>query len=233
MAMFGSATKPVKSIAKLITTKAHSFVTAIELDDRNNVNQLTYPMTLQLMSALDKAKEASNMRTLLFTGAGGRVFCSGVDNKAIFEAKMGGDEDFVTNYPRKEYLCHYKLASGGLNKVFLIGGYALGAGAGLMLSGDVRIATQRSVFALPQVPIGVSPGSGTSYYLNKMKKGYAHYLTLSGRRVRGTDLVRTGLATHFVPEDGLAKLAADLTVCDGSLDQIHDIVDQYTDPVFG
>jgi len=84
----------------------------------------------------------------------------------------------------------------------------MGGGVGLSLNGPIRIATEKTVFAKPEMNIGLFPDVGSTYKLAHLKigLGVGLYIGVTGARLSAWDLLRCGLATHFVPSANMAKL---------------------------
>ena len=65
----------------------------------------------------------------------------------------------------------------------------------------MRIATDNTVYAMPETAIGFFTDVGGSYFLSRVKNGDTSlglYLGLTGHRLKGRELVKWGVATHFV-----------------------------------
>eukprot|EP00258_Populus_trichocarpa_P033047 XP_024449066.1 3-hydroxyisobutyryl-CoA hydrolase-like protein 1, mitochondrial [Populus trichocarpa] len=91
----------------------------------------------------------------------------------------------------------------------------MGGGAGISVHGSFRIATDKTVFATPEVLIGLHPDAGASYYLSRLPGCLGEYLGLTGDMLSGEEMLACGLATHYSPnasipliEEQLGKLAA-------------------------
>lgn len=106
----------------------------------------------------------------------------------------------------------------------------MGGGVGLTWHSPVRIATDHSMFAMPETAIGFFTDVGGSYFLPRIRNGdfsLGLYLGLTGFRVKGRDLVKYGLATHYVPQVNMPHLYEVLTkhVSKGSTnEEIEDCV---------
>jgi 3-hydroxyisobutyryl-CoA hydrolase len=112
----------------------------------------------------------------------------------------------------------------------------MGGGVGLTWHSPVRIATDHSMFAMPETAIGFFTDVGGSYFLPRIRNGdfsLGLYLGLTGFRVKGRDLVKYGLATHFVPQENMPHLYEVLTkhVSKSSTnEEIEDCVQECCDP---
>ena len=82
----------------------------------------------------------------------------------------------------------------------------LGGGLGLSLYSTFKIATERTVLAMPEVRIGYFPDVGVTHYLSRLKNGLGLYLCLTGSFVKGKDCLTTGLANFYIHSEKLAEL---------------------------
>lgn len=95
---------------------------------------------------------------------------------------------------------------------------SLGGACGLAMFAKFRVATERSTVSMPETSIGFFGASGSSYYLSRLRNNVGVYLGLTGARLRGFDLKRVGLATHFVESKKLKTLEKDLEMVSNSDD---------------
>lgn len=148
----------------------------------------------------------SGVEMVILEGEGGKAFCAGGDVRAIVEDGTGtrGKEFF-----QKEYRLDYTIGTSRVPQVALIHGIVMGGGVGISLHGKYRVATEKTLFAMPETAIGLFPDVGASYFLPKMGP-LGVYLGLTGARLKGYETVAAGIATHFVPSDQLPQLRSAL-----------------------
>lgn len=90
----------------------------------------------------------------------------------------------------------------------------MGGGVGLSVHGPFRVATEHSVFAMPETSIGLFPDVGGSYFLPQLRGGLGMFLALTGYRLKGRDVLHAGIATHFVARAALPHLREKMaTLC--------------------
>ena len=85
----------------------------------------------------------------------------------------------------------------------------MGSGVGVSIHGDVRIATSKSMFAMPEAVLGFFTDVGSGYFFPRIVNDeicFGLYLAFTGNRLKGRDLVKWGLATHYVPDENLEPL---------------------------
>jgi len=84
-------------------------------------------------------------------------------------------------------------------------GITMGGGVGIALPCRYRIATERTVLAMPETTIGIFPDVGGGRYLSRLRGRLAQFLALTGARLDGVECLRLRLATHYLPSDRLEE----------------------------
>lgn len=92
----------------------------------------------------------------------------------------------------------------------------MGGGVGLSVHAPFRIATENTLFAMPETAIGFLPEVGGSFFLSRLDGQIGTYLGLTGKRLKGTDVLYSGVATHFVPSSRIPALESRLSELDGA-----------------
>jgi len=107
----------------------------------------------------------------------------------------------------------YALASSPKHvQVSIWNGVTMGGGVGLSIHGKFRVATEKTLFAMPETGIGFFPDVGATYALPRIAAGpeVGLYLALTGARLNPGNCLLTGVATHFCPSSKLAELKSSL-----------------------
>jgi enoyl-CoA hydratase len=161
-------------------------------------------------------------------GAGERAFCAGGDVRAIYDARhsAGGAQDYKADFFREEYSLIQRVHRFPKPYIALVDGIAMGGGCGVSINGSHCVATERTLFAMPEVHIGLFPDVGASRFLNLCPGRIGRYLALTGTRLRAADALYCGFATHYVPHDRLADLVNTLASLDWSLGEARRQVDR-------
>lgn len=178
----------------------------VTLNRPRALNALTTAMVEALNDVLAAFEADPSCAAVAIEGAGGRAFCAGGDVKAVVTAAAAGRLDDAFRFFRSEYRTNYKIARLAKPYIALIDGITMGGGAGVSMHGTFRIATERTVFAMPECAIGLIPDIGASHFLTRLPGGLGLYLGLTGARLAGADVLHAGLATHYVPSDALGEL---------------------------
>lgn len=103
-----------------------------------------------------------------------------------------------------------------------------GWGVGVSVHGQFRVATEKSVFAMPETAIGLFPDVGGGYFLPRLQGKLGYFLALTGFRLKGRDVYTAGIATHFVDFEKLGMLEEDLLALKSpSKENIADVLETY------
>jgi len=156
---------------------------------------------------------------ILLDHAEGRGFCAGGDVRAIAESG-GRDGDAADAFFHTEYQLNHLLFTYPKPVVSLLDGVVMGGGVGIGLPARYRIATERTVFAMPEATIGLFPDVGGGWYLSRLPGRLGQYLALTAARLNGADTKAFGLATHYVASDMLDEVRAKLVAQPEDVDAI-------------
>jgi enoyl-CoA hydratase len=172
--------------------------------DNPPMNVVTTELTAQLRRALRAVAADEEVRAVVVYGAGGRAFCAGSDI-GEFESLHGrAAEDKLL----LEKLVYRQLALLPVPTIAAIEGHALGGGLELALCCDFRIATTRSKLGMPELKLGVTPGSGGTQRLPRIVgPARAKEIILLGEPMDAATALSIGLLTRVV-DTGRAVAAA-------------------------
>ena len=177
------------------------------------------------------------------SGVGGKAFCAGGDIKLIYESGTGkADPKIKSQFFHDEYALDYNLTKMSPLQISIWNGIVMGGGVGLSVHAPIRVATDNTVYAMPETGIGFFTDVGGSYFLSRVNHNIhlGLFLGLTGHRLKGRELVQWGIATHFVPQTQLESLYGDLkarVTRDTSKQEVLDIVmnhsdfDPFNDPI--
>ncbi|XP_072334367.1 3-hydroxyisobutyryl-CoA hydrolase, mitochondrial isoform X1 [Scyliorhinus torazame] len=181
----------------------------IILNRPKTLNSLNLSMIRQIYPKLKEWEQDNETSLVLIKGAGEKAFCAGGDIRAVTEAGKVGDrlaEDFF----REEYILNNAIGNCRIPYVALIDGITMGGGVGLSVHGHFRVATEKTLFAMPETGIGLFPDVGGGFFLPRLKGKLGLYLALTGFRIKGRDVHQAGIATHFVTSEKIPDLERDL-----------------------
>jgi len=177
------------------------------------LNALTLANYRRIDPALRTWAADPSVDAVVVRGAGDRAFCSGGDVRAVYEAGRGisGDPSLTAVFFREEYELIRRIHHFPKPYIAIIDGITMGGGAGISVNGAYRIATERTLFAMPETSIGLFPDVGATRFLNRCPGHIGRYLGLTGARLNAADALYCGFATHFVERDRIEALLDELT----------------------
>jgi len=172
------------------------------------LNALTLDNYRGFAPALRSWAADPSVHAMVVRGAGERAFCAGGDVRAVYEAGRGisGDPDLPAVFFREEYELIRSIHRFPKPYIAVIDGITMGGGAGISVNGAYRIATERTLFAMPETAIGLFPDVGATRFLNRCPGHLGRYLGLTGARLGAADALYCGFATRFVPHDRVGEL---------------------------
>jgi len=181
----------------------------VTLNRPQALNALTLPMIEAMDARLAAWATDPAVDAVVARGAGDRAFCAGGDVRAIWQAGKDGDA-LTRDFFRAEYRLNRRIKVFAKPYVALIDGITMGGGVGVSVHGSHRVATERTLFAMPETRIGLFPDVGASHFLPRLEGKLGLYLGLTGARLRAADALYTGIATHYVDGARLPELEAAL-----------------------
>ncbi|XP_028992490.1 3-hydroxyisobutyryl-CoA hydrolase, mitochondrial [Betta splendens] len=199
----------------------------ITLNRPKVLNALNLAMIRQIYPQLKKWENDNETDIIIIKGAGGKAFCAGGDIRAVTEAgKVGGS--LAQDFFREEYILNNAIGTCRKPYIALINGITMGGGVGLSVHGRFRVATEKTMFAMPETAIGLFPDVGGGYFLPRLRGRLGLFLALTGFRLKGRDVQRAGVATHFVESKKIPDLEEELVALKSpSVDNISRVLDLY------
>jgi len=201
----------------LFETRGHALW--ITLNRPQALNALNHAMAVSIHRAIIDAMGDPDVRHIVISGAGDRAFCAGGD-VALLGRRGREDRALWENFFHDEYRMNQAIARCGKPWVALIDGITMGGGVGLSIHGPYRVATERTLFAMPETGIGLIPDVGGTHALAALPGEIGTWLALTGARLKAADLRYCGIATHYVPSAHMATLADLLATSHEPLDTV-------------
>jgi enoyl-CoA hydratase len=188
-------------------------VALVTMNRPKALNTLTLGMYRELDPDLLAWRRDPAVRAVIIRGAGGKAFCAGGDVRDLWKAGQGlnGPDDLKSVFFREEYRLIQRVHRLGKPYLALIDGITMGGGAGMSINGSHRVATEKTLFAMPETAIGLFPDVGATHFLNRCPGRIGMYLALSGARINAADMLYAGLATHYVPSARMDEVVEALT----------------------
>ncbi|XP_020247791.1 3-hydroxyisobutyryl-CoA hydrolase 1-like [Asparagus officinalis] len=206
-------------------------VRVLTLNRPRQLNALSSQMILKLLKLFTAYEKDPTAKLLIMKGKG-RAFCAGSDVSAVTHSITQGHWTNGANVFWNQYILDYIIATYSKPQVSFLNGFVMGGGAGVSIHGRFRVATEKSVFAMPETALGCFPDVGASYFLSRLRGYFGEYVGLTGTRLDGAEMLACGLATHFVPSTRLDLLEESFVKLD-SFDSftVCRIIDQFSEHV--
>ena len=198
------------------------------------LNLVTLELTKRLGEALGELAANSDVRVLVVTGSGHRAFCAGSDITEFPDMSAPGA--VVERKLRRENEVYGQLDDFPRPTIAALNGLAFGGGLELAVCCDLLVAEAGTRLALPEVKLGVFPGSGgTVRVTRRIGEGRAKEMMLLGEPIDAETALAWGLVNRVVPQGralaealALAGRLAELpgralSACKRAVDQAFDL----------
>ncbi|MBB4015897.1 enoyl-CoA hydratase [Chelatococcus caeni] len=182
----------------------------VTLNRPKALNALTLGMVRAMRAALDAWEKDPAVTRVVVTGAGGKAFCAGGDIRRLHDLGREGRIDEARTFWGEEYKLNARIKGYAKPYVALIDGIVMGGGVGLSLHGSHRVASEKLMFAMPEVGIGFFPDVGATYALPRLPGAAGTYLAVTGERIGLADACALGIATHAVASSAMVQVLDDL-----------------------
>nr|WP_315252623.1 enoyl-CoA hydratase/isomerase family protein [uncultured Duganella sp.] len=205
-------------MSEYIHTSVSNGTGLIVLDRPKALNSLSLDMVRAITQALLAWREDDGVAAVVIRSSSDKAFCAGGDIRFFYEAgrstPQGGSalvEDFFTEEYALNHLIHFYPKP----YIALMDGVVMGGGMGVA-QGGIRIVTDKTKMAMPEVNIGLFPDVGGSYFLSRAPGALGYYLGVTGVTIGAADALYAGLADHYAPLADRAALDALLTATPGA-----------------
>jgi enoyl-CoA hydratase/carnithine racemase len=198
MSQAAVATPPAE---KMLSRKEGS-VGYVTFNNPERHNAVSLDMWKMAGEMLDDFRSDNNIKVVVVTGAGGKAFVSGADISR-FE-KERSSEDAVKIYNEvvdKSYRAFHEFPK---PTIAMIRGYCIGGGMGLATCCDMRIATEKSTFAVPAAKLGLGYGyTGLKRLVDIVGPSFAMEIFYTARQFTAAEALTMGLVNRVLPDGEL------------------------------
>lgn len=181
----------------------------ITLNRPKALHALDTTMCQLMTDALLAWRNDSAVELIVIDHTGDRGFCAGGDLRMMAESGCSDGAEarrfFLTEYRLNHLLHAYPKPVAAV-----LDGVTMGGGVGISVHGSHRIATERTLFAMPETAIGLFPDVGGGWFLPRLEHHVGTWLALTGARIKGRDTLSVGVATHFCPSADVELLKTQL-----------------------
>lgn len=182
-----------------VRLERHGGIGLITMDRPEKLNALTLAMYDQLGDAFTEVRDDPRIGVAVLTGAGDRAFCVGADLRESIPA-LAEERFDISEWDA----AHQKHSTLEKPVISAVNGLCLGGGFEIMLSTDIRLASDDAMFALPETGVGIVPAGGTLVRLiRQIPYAFAMDLMLRGTRIDADTALRYGLVNQVVQQSEL------------------------------
>jgi enoyl-CoA hydratase len=178
----------------------------VTLDRSSALNALSREMVQRLSLQLAAWKDDPAVAAVLVKAVAGRAFCAGGDVRVVADLLRDHGIAAATPFFREEYRCNWRVHRFPKPYIACLDGITMGGGVGISVHGSFRVATENTLFAMPETGIGFFPDVGSTWFLPRCPGEVGTWLGLTGARLKGADCVAAGLATHAIPSSRLGEV---------------------------
>ncbi len=177
-------------------------IAILQFNRPNALNALNLELLGELGQALDEMMASKTIRVLILTGGGDKAFVAGADISEI--ASLNPLQAKAFSAKGHEVLS--KLSDLPFPVIAAVNGYALGGGSEVTLACDFAYASDKAVFGLPEITLGIIPGFGGTQTLARLiGTSRAKELIFTGQNITADKALEYGMVNKVVPHDQLME----------------------------
>ncbi len=191
----------------------------ITLNRPHALHSLTTGMCAAMAEALAAWAGDDGVRCVLLDHAEGtRGFCAGGDIRKVAVSGRGDGRE-AADFFATEYRMNVLIKRFPKPFIAVLDGVTMGGGVGISVHGSHRIATERTLFAMPETGIGLFPDVGGGWFLPRLEGELGTWLALTGARLKGSDVVAAGIATRLVASEYIEAVKREI-LAGGDIDAV-------------
>ncbi|NWF56576.1 MAG: enoyl-CoA hydratase/isomerase family protein [Syntrophaceae bacterium] len=183
----------------MIRSEQEGPIATVTLHRPEALNTLSHELILRLTGEIRRWSAEKTIRIIVLTGSGDRAFVGGVDVRAMMDLDPDGAERFITDLHR----CFLSIRESEKLVLASVNGFALGGGLELIASCDLRIASDRARFGMPEVRVGIPSVIEAAYLPRLIGLGRAAEMVYLGEMIDAQEASRIGLVNRVVPHEEL------------------------------
>lgn len=191
-------------VEKLVVLERASNRAVLRINRPEQRNALSNDVLAGLRRGLAEVKNDRSIRVLILAGAGDEAFCAGGDLRQMGDV---APDPFDAHLGRSQLAAVFRdLWDLGKPTVARVPGFALAGGFGLAAACDFIVASERAVFGVPEIGIGLWPYMISVPLLHAMAPKQALKLMMTGERITAQDGLRLGFVTELTKHEQLDEV---------------------------
>ncbi|MBK8373791.1 enoyl-CoA hydratase/isomerase family protein [Sphingorhabdus sp.] len=205
-----------------IISRVEGHAGIISLNKPATLHALTLDMVHAMTEVLLHWQKSREVKCVIIDHAEGRGFCAGGDINFLRDSALNDDGKSGRKFFHDEYQLNHLLFTYPKPVIAFMDGIVMGGGVGISQPARYRVATENTRFAMPETGIGLFPDVGGGWYLSRLEGRVGVFLALTGARLDGAECLELGLATHYLPSEGVAEAKA--RIANEDIDRIEGIL---------
>lgn len=164
------------------------------------LNALNGEVNAMLIASLDRAEQDAEVKVVVLTGSKGKAFVAGADIKEMVTMNpIAAREHALKAKKAADKIAYLKKPV-----IAAVNGFCLGGGMEYALACDFRVASEKARFGLPEITLGIMPGSAGTQRLSRIVGiGRAKELVFTGSMIDAQEAFRLGIVNHVYEADAL------------------------------
>jgi enoyl-CoA hydratase/carnithine racemase len=184
-----------------LDSRERGAIAYLTIDNRAKLNTLDRALMTEFIAKVEALAARDDLRALVLAGAGDKAFIGGASIPEMAALDRNSAEGFITLVHRtSDCLRHLPVPV-----IARIDGYALGAGLEVAVSCDLRVASSRAKFGMPEVKVGIPSVVEAALIPHLIGFGHARELLMLGETIDAETALRWGLVERVVAHDALDR----------------------------
>jgi enoyl-CoA hydratase len=194
-----------------IIYESNKKIALVTLNRPEKLNALSYDLIDEFMASLDTIEADSGIHVVILTGAGDRAFSAGADITEFSQSVRAGADVAVREFVRRGQAMTSRLEAFKKPIIAAVNGIAYGGGCEITEAVHLAIASDRAMFAKPEINLGMPPTFGGTQRLPRLagRKRALEFL-LTGEPFSPAQALTMGLVNQIAPHDDLLNVAKDI-----------------------
>jgi len=199
-------------MSEYVLTSVQNQIGYIQLDRPKALNSLSLDMIRAITATLLDWRDDASIRAVFLHSSSEKALCAGGDIRFFYDvgtATPTGDSALLEDFFTEEYALNHLIHFFPKPYIALMNGVVMGGGMGIAQASpecNLRIVTERTKMAMPEVNIGLFPDVGGGYFLSHTPGEIGTYLGLTGEIIGAADAIYAGLADVFIPTTEIPAL---------------------------
>ncbi|QED27460.1 enoyl-CoA hydratase [Microvenator marinus] len=194
-------------LPEVLVEKVENSIATLTIDRPDAMNSMNGALVDALKTKFLEMNTREDVRVVILTASGDRVFCAGADLKE----RRGMSDEEVAQRIRDYKSAFSAIAECSKPVICALNGHAFGGGLEIALSCDIRVLAEEAQVGLTELRLGIIPGAGGTQRLARLiGASKAKEMMFRGLRLGGQDALDWGVVSHCVPRSELSTYCRSL-----------------------